>query len=164
MQQNVQTFPILTNLGISTTVAFLGACGINSPHVHPRATEFLTAVNGSISFGYVLENGLVDAPNSPEIAGTLKTFEGTVFPQGSIHFQFNNNCDNATFVAALNSEDPGTNQIAQGFFALNEDLVNATLGFPKTIDGSNIKEFRNKLPANLVLAVDNCMAKCDKKY
>jgi hypothetical protein len=31
-QQNVQTFPILTDLGISTTVAFLSACGINSPH------------------------------------------------------------------------------------------------------------------------------------
>jgi hypothetical protein len=131
--------------------------------VHPRATEFLTVVGGSISFGYVLENGLVDPPNSPEIAGTLTTFEGTVFPQGSIHFQFNNNCDNATFVASLNSEDPGTNQIAQGFFALNEDLVDATLGFPKTIDGSNIKEFRSKLPDNLVLAVDNCMAKCDNK-
>jgi hypothetical protein len=41
-KQNVETFPILTDLGISTTVAFLGACGINTPHVHPRATEFLT--------------------------------------------------------------------------------------------------------------------------
>jgi hypothetical protein len=47
-----------------------------------------------------------------------------------VHYQFNNNCDNATFVAALNSEDPGTNQVAQALFALNTDVVNATLGFP----------------------------------
>jgi hypothetical protein len=87
-----------------------------------------------------------------------------VFPQGSIHFQFNNNCENATFVAALNSEDPGTNQIAQGFFSLNKDVVNATLGFPKTIDGSNIEKFRSLLPANLVQDVDNCLARCNKKY
>jgi hypothetical protein len=99
--------------------------------VHPRATEFLTLVEGSnLEFGYVLENNLVGAGQNPEIAGYLNKFDGTVFPQGSVHYQFNNNCEKATFVATLNSEDPGTNQIAQAFFALNSDVVNATLGFP----------------------------------
>jgi hypothetical protein len=83
----------------------------------------------------VLENGLVKTGQNPEIAGTLNNFEGTVFPQGSIHFQFNDSCDNATFIATLNSEDPGTSQVAQNFFALDSGVVNATLGFPKTIDG-----------------------------
>jgi hypothetical protein len=64
---------------------------------------------------------------NPEIAGALKKFDGTVFPQGSIHYQFNNNCQDATFVATLNSEDPGTSQIAQNFFALNPQVVDATL-------------------------------------
>jgi hypothetical protein len=31
-------------------------------------------------------------------------------------------------VATLNSEDPGTSQIAQNFFALNSQVVDATLG------------------------------------
>lgn len=48
---NIKNFPILTDLGISTTVAFLGACGINTPHIHPRATEFLTVVSGNVDFG-----------------------------------------------------------------------------------------------------------------
>ena len=161
---NIETFPILTDLGISTTVAFLEPCGINTPHVHPRATEFLTLVEGSnLKFGYVLENGFVAAPANPEIAGALNKFEGTVFPQGSIHFQFNDNCDKATFVASLNSEDPGTSQIAQNFFALNSQVVNATLGFPKTIDGKNIEEFRKYIPANLAQDMDVCFARC-KKY
>jgi hypothetical protein len=160
---NIETFPILTDLGISTTVGFLGPCGINTPHVHPRATEFLTLVEGdNLQFGYVLENGLVKPGDNPEIAGSLRKFEGTVFPQGSIHFQFNNNCDNATFVAALNSEDPGTSQIAQNFFALNADVVRATLGFPNTIDASNIEEFRKQIPANLAQDMDKCLAKCKK--
>jgi hypothetical protein len=134
-------------------------------HVHPRATEFLTLVQGtSLSFGYVLENGLVAPTENPEVAGTLKQYEGTVFPQGSIHFQFNNNCDKAVFVAGLNSEDPGTNQVAQGFFALNAGVVNATLGFPKEINGKNIEEFRKMIPANLAQDIDVCLAKCNKKY
>ncbi|KAH8710253.1 RmlC-like cupin domain-containing protein [Phaeosphaeriaceae sp. PMI808] len=158
---NIETFPILTGLGISTTLGFLEPCGINTPHVHPRATEFLTLVEGSnLKFGYVLENGLVGADQNPEVAGALSKFEGTVFPQGSIHFQFNDNCENATFVAALNSEDPGTSQAAQSFFALNAGIVNATLGFPKSIDGKNIEEFRKVIPANLAQDVDVCLAKC----
>ncbi|KAF2625151.1 RmlC-like cupin [Macroventuria anomochaeta] len=162
---NIETFPILTGLGISTTLGFLEPCGINTPHVHPRATEFLTLVDGAnLKFGYVLENGLVGAGQNPEIAGTLNKFEGTVFPQGSIHFQFNDNCQKATFVAALNSEDPGTSQIAQNFFALNAGVVNATLGFPKTIDGKNIEEFRKYIPANLAQDVDVCLARCSKQY
>jgi hypothetical protein len=129
--QNIGNFPILTGLGISTTVGFLNPCGINTPHLHPRATEFLTLVEGSnLEFGFVLENALVKAGENPEVAGYLNKFEGTIFPQGSIHYQFNNNCERATFFAALSSEDPGTNSAAQALYALNADVVNATLGFP----------------------------------
>jgi hypothetical protein len=160
---NIETFPILTGLGISTTLGFLEPCGINTPHVHPRATEFLTLVDGkNLKFGYVLENGLVKAGQNPEIAGALNKFEGTVFPQGSIHFQFNDNCDKATFVASLNSEDPGTSQVAQNFFALNSDVISATLGLPKTIDGKNIEEFRKAIPPNLAQDIDSCLARCPK--
>lgn len=109
----------------------------------------------------MLENGLVKAGDNPEIASYLNKFEGTVFPQGSIHFQFNNNCEKATFVATLNSEDPGTSQVAQNFFALNSGVVNATLGFPSSIDGKNIEEFRKYIPANLAQDIDVCLAKCN---
>ncbi|KAF1942449.1 RmlC-like cupin [Clathrospora elynae] len=161
----IETFPILTDLGISTTLGFLEPCGINTPHVHPRATEFLTLVEGAnLKFGYVLENGLVKPGENPEVAGYLNQYQGTVFAQGSIHYQFNDNCENAVFVAVLNSEDPGTNQVAQGFFALNAQVVNATLGFPKSIDGKNIEEFRKLIPANLAQDMDVCLAKCNKTY
>ena len=147
-------------MGISTTLGFLDACGINTPHVHPRATEFLTVVEGEIDFGYILENGLVVAGQNAEIAGTLSKFQGTVFPQGSIHYQINNQCKPAAFVATLNNENPGTSQMAQNFFGLNPDVVNATLGFPKNIDGKNIEEFRKYLPVNIAQSVDICLKKC----
>ncbi|KAF2034798.1 RmlC-like cupin [Setomelanomma holmii] len=160
---DIESFPILTGFDISTTLGFLEPCGINIPHVHPRATEFLTLVEGSdLKFGYILENGLVKAGSNREIAGYLNKFEGTVFPQGSIHFQFNDSCEKATFVATLDSNNPGTSQVAQGFYSLNAGVVNATLGFPKQIDGQNIEDFREYIPANLAQDVDVCLAKCKK--
>ncbi|KAK3080221.1 hypothetical protein LTS18_002814 [Coniosporium uncinatum] len=158
---NIKTFPVLTDLGVSTTLGFLSACGINTPHTHPRATEFLTVAQGALDFGMVFENGLVEAgKRSAEVRGHLERFQGTVFPVGSVHYQVNPTCDDAVFVATLNSEDPGTSQIAQNFFGLRPDVVNATLGFPESLDGRNLEGFRSRIPANLAVGVEECLRRC----
>jgi hypothetical protein len=157
---NIDTFPILIGQEISTTVGFLGPCGLNSPHIHPRSAEFLTVVEGAIKFGYILENGFV-APGKPsEVSSALSKFQGTVFPMGSIHYQVNEDCAPATFVATLNSQDPGTSTIAPNFFALNKEVVSATLGFPESLDGKDIETFRKSIPANIALGIDACLRKC----
>ncbi|KAF2007681.1 RmlC-like cupin [Amniculicola lignicola CBS 123094] len=158
---NIESFPILTDLGISTTMGFLDACGMNTPHVHPRATEYLTAVKGSVAFGMILENGLVKAGENAEVSGTLETYQGTVFPMGSIHYQFNPSCEKAVFVATLNSNDPGTSQIAQNYFNLDGDVVEASLGFPKNLDGKDINAFKKQIPANLAQGIKECLARCN---
>ena len=111
----------------------------------------------------VLENGLVNAGENQEVASVLNKFEGTVFPQGSIHYQFNVACEPAKFAASLNHENPGTVQVAQAMFSLDPQVVQSTLALPKTIDGKNIEEFRKALPANLAQDVDTCLARCNKK-
>jgi hypothetical protein len=146
---------------MSMTIGTLEPCGINTPHIHPRATEFLILVEGSnLRFGSVLENGLVAPGQSQEIAGHLDKLQATMFPPGSMHYQFNDACERATFVASFNSEDPGTSQMAQNLFSLNSEVVNATLGFPRTVNGISIDEFRRALPPNLALDVQGCMARC----
>ena len=40
-QLSVSQFPVLAYMGISYTLFELAPCGINLPHVHPRATELL---------------------------------------------------------------------------------------------------------------------------
>jgi len=163
---NVKSFPILDKQGLATAVGFLNPCGMNSPHIHPRAAEFLTVVQGNITAGFILENGFVDPDGkegralASEVQYSVGPFEGTLFPQGSIHYQFNDNCDSATFVATLNSEDPGTSQVAQNLFFLDDKIVDIVLGDNIQIDGSNIAEFRDSLPANLVQAVDSCLSRC----
>jgi hypothetical protein len=146
------------------TVVSLEPCGINTPHIHPRAVEFLILVEGSnLRFGSVLENGLVRPGEDQEIAGTLNKLEATVFPQGSMHWQFNDACEKAVIVAAFNSGNPGTSQIAQNYFSLNAGVLNATLGYPSTIGGRKIEDFRSVIPANLAQDVKSCLAKCGPK-
>ncbi|KAB2575547.1 Spherulin-1A [Lasiodiplodia theobromae] len=158
----INNFPILTDLGISTTVGFLGPCGLNTPHTHPRATEFLTLVEGEkLGFGFIVENGLVADGNNAEAAGSLGRLGGAVFPIGSIHYQFNPTCKNATFVATLTNEDPGTSQMAQNFFGLNGDIVQATLGFPEQLDGADLESFKANIPANVALGVEQCLQTCN---
>jgi hypothetical protein len=143
------------------TVVSLSPCGINTPHIHPRAVEFLILVEGSnVKFGSVLENGLVRSGENQEIAGKLNRLQATVFPQGSMHWQFNDACENALLVAALNSGNPGTSTMAQNFFSLNAGVLNATLGAPSTIGGKRIEDFRSAIPTNLAQDVHSCLARC----
>jgi hypothetical protein len=159
--QDLTTFPFSAGLDISMTVLFLKPCGINTPHFHPRAAEFLIPVKGDkVRFGSVLENGLVKSGENQEIAGTLNRLEATVFPQGSIHWQFNDSCEEAELVAALSSGNPGTSQMAQNFLSLNAGVVNATLGFPSFIGGRTFEDFRAAIPANLAQDVNSCLARC----
>ncbi|KAJ7082688.1 RmlC-like cupin domain-containing protein, partial [Mycena belliarum] len=151
----VDNFPILEDLHIAGAVSFIEPCGLNIPHMHPRASEFFTVVEGILDTGFVQENGF-----NAEIRTQLGRYQATVFPIGSIHYQQNPTCHNATFVAAFNSEDPGRSDIATNFWMLNSDVVDAALGFPHTIGRSNIDAWRSKLPVNLAAGVDSCLKAC----
>lgn len=69
-----------------TAIGLLGPCGINTPHTHPRATEFNFAVNGTFRVGTLQENGARFVYNE------LKPGQASVFPQGAIHFEQNLGC------------------------------------------------------------------------
>ncbi|KAJ7686953.1 RmlC-like cupin domain-containing protein [Mycena rosella] len=151
----VDDFPILEELGISGAVSFIEPCGLNIPHLHPRASEILTVIEGILDTGFVQENGF-----NTVVETELGQYQATVFPMGSMHYQQNPTCSPAAFVAGLSSEDPGRSDIALSFWMLPSDIVNATLGFPNTIGGGNIDEWRAHLPVNLAAGVDSCLQAC----
>lgn len=45
---NRKTFPALVGTNSGMAVGFLGPCGFNTPHVHPRATELQIVVDGRV--------------------------------------------------------------------------------------------------------------------
>ncbi|OCT53798.1 putative spherulin [Cladophialophora carrionii] len=158
---NRKNFPLLTGLGISAAGIFFEPCGLNTPHIHPDATEFFTVVtDNTISTGFVLENGF-----TTEQRTNLTLFQGTAFPMGSIHWQQNLDCKPAVAIAGLNSEDPGASSIAQNFLInTSADIVDAALGFPKQIDQNNFADFRANIPVSLARGVEECLIRCGLKY
>lgn len=64
------------------------------------------------------------------------------------------------FVAGLNSDDPGASSIAQNFFGLGQDVVEATLGFPEAIGGENFQAFKDKIPVPFARGVEECLKRC----
>ncbi|KAJ7931071.1 RmlC-like cupin domain-containing protein [Mycena leptocephala] len=151
----VDNFPILEELGVAGAVSFIEPCGLNIPHSHPRASEFFTVIEGILDTGFVQENGF-----NTEIETQLGKYQATVFPMGSIHYQQNPTCSPAAFVAAFNNEDPGRSDIATNFWMFSSDVIDASLGFPETIGGTNIDAWRAHLPVNLAAGVDSCLKAC----
>ncbi|KAH7317707.1 RmlC-like cupin domain-containing protein [Rhexocercosporidium sp. MPI-PUGE-AT-0058] len=151
---NAATFPILLKQGGAMSVGFIGPCGFNTPHLHPRATEMLIVTQGRLNSTLTTENG------GRHVTSLLNTLEMAVYPIGSMHAQYNPDCEPAMLVAAFTAEDPGTAQIAQEYFGLEGEVVRGSAGGGVQIEGANVEAFRGKIPGNVVLGVESCLKKC----
>ncbi|GMI65130.1 hypothetical protein like AT3G05950 [Hibiscus trionum] len=122
-QANVQQIPGLNTLGISLVrIDYAPYGGLNPPHTHPRATEVLVVVEGTLYVGFVTSN-----PENRLFTKVLYPGDVFVFPVGLIHFQFNIGNTNAVAFAALSSQNPGVITIANAVFgsdpAINPDVL-----------------------------------------
>ena len=118
--------------------------------------DMFVVTEGIIETGFVQENGF-----DTLIETQLGKLQATVFPMGSLHYQINPTCSEAVFVAALNSEDPGRSDMATTYWMLPSEVVDASFGFPSTIGGGNIDQWRSRLPVNLAAGVDSCLRACN---
>ena len=80
--------------------------------------QMLYVIEGNMRSAFVEENG-------GEGAVVNDLYQGDVmfFPQGLIHYQQNLGCEPATFLAALNNEDPGAVTITTRFFELPTEAI-----------------------------------------
>ena len=159
---NRKTFPALVGTGAGMAVGFLGPCGFNTPHIHPRSSELQIVTQGRIYTEMVPENGVYNndimADGRRVINNTINTFEMIPFYQGSVHTQFNPDCTNAIFVAAFASEDFGGGQVADELMGLSPDVVSATFG--QAVDGADVAKFKSAIPASIATGVESCLKKC----
>ncbi|KAF8775073.1 hypothetical protein HU200_005125 [Digitaria exilis] len=109
---NIMQLAGLNTLGISLARIDYAPLGENPPHTHPRATEILTVLEGTLYVGFVTSN-----PNNTLFAKVLNKGDVFVFPEGLIHFQFNPVHDKpAIALAALSSQNPGVITITNAVF------------------------------------------------
>ncbi|KAK2997770.1 hypothetical protein RJ639_026031 [Escallonia herrerae] len=103
-------FPALNGQSVSYAVLQFPAGTPNPPHTHPRASELLFVIDGS------LEVGFVDTTNKL-FTQTLQLGDMFVFPKGLVHFQYNADSKNpAMAVSAFGSANAGTVSIPNNVF------------------------------------------------
>ncbi|KAL0291975.1 UNVERIFIED_CONTAM: putative germin-like protein 2-1 [Sesamum radiatum] len=136
---SVAQLPGLNTLGISMVRIDYAPWGINPPHTHPRATEILTVLEGSLQVGFVTSN-----PDNSLITKTLQKGDVFVFPVGLIHFQRNVGTGNAVAIAALSSQNPGVITIANAVFGSKPDVSSDILAKAFQVDKEFVDQLQTK--------------------
>jgi quercetin dioxygenase-like cupin family protein len=76
---NAATFPAAVGNGMTMAMLSLGPCAMLPPHYHPRATNFVVAVEGTTNTYMIEENG------ARLVSETLTPGKMTIFPAASLH-------------------------------------------------------------------------------
>ena len=114
---NVDKILGLNTLGISLARIDFAPYGLNPPHTHPRATEILVVLEGTLYVGFVTSN-----TDNRLFTKILNKGDVFVFPVGLIHFQFNVGHTNAVAFSGLSSQNPGLITIADAVFGSNPPI------------------------------------------
>ena len=148
---NIDTFPVLKDEKVSNALFSINPCAQNTPHVHPRGTEIFYVIQGTFKTFFVEENG------GRVIVNDVSAGQTTIFPQGLIHGQINTGCEQAIFLAAFGTEDPGVQQTANNLFRLPVESL--TSAFYLTKD--KIDVIKLGIPDNPANGFDSeCLARC----
>ncbi|EOY10775.1 RmlC-like cupins superfamily protein [Theobroma cacao] len=130
---NVDQIPGLNTLGISLVrIDYAPYGGLNPPHTHPRGTEILVVVEGTLYVGFVTSN-----PENRLFTKVLYPGDVFVFPIGLIHFQFNIGKTEAVAFAGLSSQNAGVITIANAVFGsdppINPDVLTKAFQLDKNM-------------------------------
>ncbi|KAL1829505.1 hypothetical protein ACET3Z_007917 [Daucus carota] len=136
---NAARIPGLNTLGITLVRIDFAPWGINAPHTHPRATEILTVVQGTLRVGFVTSN-----TENRHITKVLNKGDVFVFPQGLIHYQQNIGYGNAVAIAGLNSQNPGVITIANAVFGANQDISADILAKAFQLNKNTVKDLQKR--------------------
>ncbi|CAM6110445.1 unnamed protein product [Calypogeia fissa] len=98
--------------GITFVQFKMKPCGENLPHTHPRAIEIVTLVSGG-----PLQVGVVSTEPEAHFY-ILHPGDVMVFPRGLLHFKLNVSGEEAFYISALNSQNPGVLTAQQAYFQL----------------------------------------------
>jgi len=93
-------YPGINTQGITHARLDFDIGGVVPLHTHPRATETLFVLKGSLYTGFVSDDNIL-------YAATLQVGDVIVFPRGLLHFQLNVAKEAATAITSFNSQNPG---------------------------------------------------------
>ncbi|KDP34918.1 hypothetical protein JCGZ_09206 [Jatropha curcas] len=131
--------PGLNTLGISLARVDFAPLGVSSPHIHPRATEVVTILEGTLEMGFV-----TSLPDNRLISKVLNKGDVFVVPPGLIHYARNPGKSNTAGIVAFSSQSPGFLLIPQAVFGSNHNISSDILAKSFQVDENVISQIRAK--------------------
>jgi len=116
--------PALQGQGIALSLFTVEEGGQNLIHYHPRATELLYVIKGTIEVAFTDTTGKLHA-------NIVKPGQATVFPRALLHFQRNIGKGTTQYISILNSENPGVMSFPRVFATLPADILAQALRTPQ---------------------------------
>ncbi|GKA77557.1 putative germin-like protein 2-1 [Tanacetum coccineum] len=135
---NVNVFPGLNTLGISLARIDHAPCGLNASHYHPRDTEVLTVIEGSLQVGFITTN-----PDNKLFTKRLEKGDVFIFPKSLIHFQQNVGNGYALALSSLSSQNPGVVTIANAVSGSKSNISDDTLAKAFQVDKKVLDEIQS---------------------
>ncbi|WVZ72906.1 hypothetical protein U9M48_021293 [Paspalum notatum var. saurae] len=135
---NVATVPGLNTLGVSMSRIDYAPGGVNPPHTHPRATEMVFVLQGTLDVGFLTTANKL-------VAKTIAAGDAFVFPRGLVHFQKNSGDGPAAVISAFNSQLPGTQSIATTLFAATPDVPTSVLTKAFQVGTKEVDKIKSRL-------------------
>ena len=140
---NVDNLPGLNTLGVSIARLDFAPYGLNPPHTHPRSSELLFVLEGTLYVGFVSSN----QDGNRLFTKVLKEGDAFVFPIGMIHFQFNVGHTPAVAFAGFGSQNPGVITIANAVFGSNPPINPQVLAKAFQLDKDVIEYLQKRFVA-----------------
>jgi quercetin dioxygenase-like cupin family protein len=109
----VTQFPAVNGLGISATRFDIYPGGVVPLLIHPRATELLFVLDGTMVAGFI------SAATNTLYMKTLNKGDIFVFPKGLLHFQYNPVNKTTTGLSTYTSSNPGLQIVDWALFKNN---------------------------------------------
>lgn len=145
----VANFPALNTLGVSMARIDYAPYGLNPPHYHPRASEILTVLEGTLAVGFVTSS-TYNPPNHL-ISKVLRKGDAVVFPEALIHYQQNLGNSPAVVLATFSSQNPDVNTIANSVFGTNPAIPGYILAKAFQVSESVIADIQSQFGNDLKL-------------
>jgi quercetin dioxygenase-like cupin family protein len=131
----VDQFPGLNGLGISGARLDIAVGGAIPLHTHAVASEIIFVVEGTIHAGFISSE-----TNTP-YTKTLYPGDMMVFPQGLLHYQYNDGSKPAVAFVALGSSNPGFQITSSALFANN--LPSHVVEKVTLLDDATVKKLKS---------------------
>jgi len=154
---NIKTFPALALSPIAMTFGTIAPCGIVPVNIHPRADELVIVVSGTILVQFIAETG------TELITSNVTKGQMILIPQGALHAEINDQCEEATFVGTYNHNDPGNSRVAANLIQFHNDILFGSLGVPGAAETQqqvqNLDIVRNIISAGNFTSLE-CRRRC----